>query len=160
MRIPVDVEKLLCAIIFASMTALGFVNIVVRYLTDQSFAATEELLVNGFLLLTVLGAAIAARRGEHLAVTIVFDALPPRGRIVLLWVSSALGSVLLALSAWFAWDLVANQIDNGTTSYGLGIPGWYYTVGLPFGFLIVLARYIQHAVKTHREMTGVETSDA
>ena len=71
MRLLRDFEKILCAAIFLAMTGIGFVNVVVRYLTNRSFAATEELLVNSFLLLTLLGAAIAARRGEHLAVTLL-----------------------------------------------------------------------------------------
>ena len=68
-----EAEKIICAVIFLGMTAVGFANVVVRYLTHYSLASTEELLTNGFLLLTVFGAAIAARRGEHLAVTLLVD---------------------------------------------------------------------------------------
>src|SRR3546814_9829125 len=69
-------EKILCAAIFLAMTVVGFANVVVRYLTSWSLASTEELLTNGFLLLTIFGAAIAARNGEHLAVTLVYDYAP------------------------------------------------------------------------------------
>ncbi|CAN5780705.1 hypothetical protein BH23PSE1_BH23PSE1_03590 [soil metagenome] len=160
MRLLAEFEKLLCALVFAAMTAVGFANVLVRYLTNRSFAATEELLVNGFLLLTVLGAAVAARRGEHLAVTLLFDALPRRGRVMLLWLSTALAAVLLVLSAWFTFDLAAHQMRTGTLSYALRLPAWYYTVGLPFGFLLVLARTIQHAVETHRALTQAERGGA
>ena len=61
-----EIEKIICAVIFLVMTILGFANVVVRYLSNSSFAATQEILLNGFLLITVFGAAIAARRGEHL----------------------------------------------------------------------------------------------
>ena len=153
-------EKILCALIFMAMTLIGFANVVIRYLTNRSFAATEELLVNGFLLLTVLGAAIAARRGEHLAVTILYDALPRVGRVVLLWVSSALGVVLLLLSAWFCWQLLIYQYQSGTASYALQLPAWYYTVGLPFAFLLVVARYIQHSLSLHADMAAERGGDA
>jgi TRAP-type C4-dicarboxylate transport system permease small subunit len=147
MRLLRDFEKILCALIFLAMTGIGFVNVVVRYLTNRSFAATEEILVNGFLLLTVLGAAIAARRGEHLAVTVLYDVLPRRGRIALLWISGALGLLLLGLSAWFCWQLLVFQVQSGTTSYALQLPAWYYTVGLPFAFVLVAARFVQHLVE-------------
>lgn len=147
MRLLRDFEKILCALIFLAMTGIGFVNVVVRYLTNRSFAATEEILVNGFLLLTVLGAAIAARRGEHLAVTILYDVLPRRGRMALLWISGALGLLLLGLSAWFCWQLVVFQVQSGTTSYALQLPAWYYTVGLPFAFVLVAARFLQHLIE-------------
>lgn len=56
MRAVIDYfEEGLCALIFLAMTGLGFANILVRYLSSRSLASTEELLINGFLLLTVLG---------------------------------------------------------------------------------------------------------
>ena len=60
-----EFEKIVCAVLFLGMTLIGFINVVVRYATHYSFAASEELLTNGFLLLTVFGAAIAARRGQR-----------------------------------------------------------------------------------------------
>jgi TRAP-type C4-dicarboxylate transport system permease small subunit len=140
-----EFEKLVCVALFAAMTALGFVNIVVRYATDLSFAASEELLTNGFLLLTVFGAAIAARRGEHLAVTLVAEALPRAGRRIVFVLSVALSVGLLALTAWFAWGLIANQIGSGVRSYALQLPMWYYSAGLPLGFLLILVRTVEHA---------------
>ena len=147
MRLLRDFETILCAVLLLALTGIGFVNVVVRYLTNRSFAATEEILVNGFLLLTVLGAAIAARRGEHLAVTILYDMLPRRGRMALLWISGALGLLLLGLSAWFCWQLLVFQVQSGTTSYALQLPAWYYTVGLPFAFVLVAARFLQHLIE-------------
>ncbi|SUO93845.1 TRAP transporter small permease [Suttonella ornithocola] len=70
-----DIEAWLCILIFIGITALGFINVCVRYLTSYAFASTEELLLQGFLLLTIFGAALAARRREHLAVTFFSDFL-------------------------------------------------------------------------------------
>lgn len=143
-----EFEKIVCAVLFLGMTVLGFVNVVVRYGTNFSFAATEELLTNGFLLLTVFGAAIAARRGEHLAVTIVQDALPKRLAQAVYLISVLLSVALLAASAWFSWQVLMNLFNNGMRSYGLGLPAWWYQAALPFGFALVIIRYLQHAAET------------
>ncbi|WP_375258148.1 TRAP transporter small permease [Citreimonas sp.] len=140
-----DFEKIVCAILFLSMTLLGFTNVVIRYGTDLSFAASEELLVNGFLLLTVFGAAIAARRGEHLAVTMVHDLLPRVLWRPVLLLSILLSVALLAMSAWFSWEAMMNIKRAGMRSYGLGLPAWYYQAALPFGFALIIVRYLQHA---------------
>jgi TRAP-type C4-dicarboxylate transport system permease small subunit len=142
-----EFEKIACAVLFLDMTLLGFVNVVVRYATHYSFAASEELLTNGFLLLTVFGAAIAARRGEHLAVTLVHDALPKRLAQAAFILSVILSVLLLAASAWFSWATLMNQIDSGIRSYALGLPAWWYQIGLPFGFALIIIRYLQHAVE-------------
>ena len=143
-----EFEKIACAVLFLGMTLLGFVNVVVRYATHYSFAASEELLTNGFLLLTVFGAAIAARRGEHLAVTLVHDALPKRLAQAAFILSVILSVLLLAASAWFSWATLMNQIDSGIRSYALGLPAWWYQAGLPFGFALIIIRYLQHAAET------------
>lgn len=145
-----EFEKIVCAALFLAMTLLGFVNVVVRYGTNFSLAATEELLTNGFLLLTVFGAAIAARRGEHLSVTLVQDLLPKRLAQAVYVASVLLSVLLLVMSAWFSWQSLQNLISNGMRSYGLGIPAWYYQAALPFGFALIIVRYLQHAAETVR----------
>jgi TRAP-type C4-dicarboxylate transport system permease small subunit len=145
-----EAEKIICAVLFLAMTFLGFANVVVRYGTNYSLAVTEELLTNGFLLLTVFGAAVAARRGDHLAVTLVHDMLPPALQRVVFLISLLLSLGLLAMSAWFSWQSVINMIDSGIRSYGLGLPAWYYQIGVPFGFALVLIRYLQHAIDVMR----------
>jgi TRAP-type C4-dicarboxylate transport system permease small subunit len=143
-----EFEKIVCAALFLGMTLLGFINVVVRYATHYSFAASEEVLTNGFLLLTVFGAAIAARRGQHLAVTLVHDALPKRLAQAVFILSVILSVLLLAASAWFSWATLMNQIDSGIRSYALGLPAWWYQVGLPFGFALIMIRHLQYVAET------------
>ncbi|QKV17040.1 TRAP transporter small permease [Oricola thermophila] len=155
-----DAEKIACAVIFLAMTALGFVNVVVRYTTSYSLASTEELLTNGFLLLTILGAAVAARNGDHLAVTLFFELLPKGLRKLVLLLAGVLSIILLALSAWFSWVLVSNQISSGIRSYALQIPAWYYSIGMPFGFALILLRYVQHIRDTWKTLSDEEPRHA
>ncbi|NYT77117.1 TRAP transporter small permease [Alcaligenaceae bacterium] len=152
-----NAEKILCAILFMAMTLLGFVNVMVRYLTNYSLASTEELLTHGFLLLTILGAAIAARSGDHLAVTLLYDLAPRPVRKLILIVSTLLAAFLLAMSAWFFWQLLMNQVSSGLKSYALSVPAWYYTVALPFAFAIVLIRYIQYAIEFYQSANRKES---
>jgi len=61
-----------------------------------------------------------------------------------------LSVVLLAASAYFSWQVLINLMTNGMQSYGLGIPAWYYQAAVPFGFALILIRYLQHAVAVFR----------
>ena len=149
-----DAEKIICAIIFLAMTLLGFANVVVRYASNYSLAASEELLTNGFLHLTIFGAAIAARTGDQLAVTLVYEAVPRAIRKLMLLFATALSVVLLAASAWFTWELLTNQISSGIRSYALQIPAWYYSIALPFAFALVIVRYIQHALGEWHDLSS------
>ncbi|MEN3793510.1 TRAP transporter small permease [Fulvimarina sp. MAC3] len=150
-----EAEKIVCAAVFLAMTGLGFANVVVRYLTSYSFAATQELLLDGFLILTIFGAAIAARRGEHLAVTLFTDILPNKARRLAVLLAGALSLTLLLLSAWYTLELVANQYRSGITSSAMQIPEWYVSVGLPVGFCLIAVRLIESGVAEWREPGGV-----
>ena len=143
MRILDEFEKIVCAMLLLLMTVLGFANVVIRYGTNRSLASTEELLTGGFVLLTVFGAAIAARRGEHLAVELITDKLPAHLLRVAIIIATALSIALLAASIWFCCQLVTVQMGHGMKSYALSLPLWWYSAALPFGFALVLIRYIQ-----------------
>lgn len=145
-----EAERLICAALFLGMTLLGFANVVVRYATNYSLASSEELLTNGFLLLTVFGAAIAARHGQHLAVTAVVSMLPRRLARGVIVVSGVLSVGLLLGSAWLAWMSLRTLYANGLTSYALGIPAWYYQAAIPFAFLLIALRFVQNAVEEFR----------
>lgn len=147
MRLLDQFEKIVCVILLLAMTALGFANVVIRYGTNRSLAATEELLTAGFVLVTVFGAAIAARRGEHLAVELISDLLPATLRRAAIVLAALLSVLLLGLSVWFSWQLLLNQMGTGMRSYALGLPLWWYSAALPFGFALVLIRYVQAVLR-------------
>lgn len=147
MRLLDQFEVFICAVLLMAMTALGFTNVVVRYGTNHSLAATEELLTGGFVLLTVFGAAIAARRRQHLAVELISDQLPATLRKAVIVIAALLSILLLGASVWFSWGLVRNQISTGMRSYALGLPLWWYSAALPLGFALVLIRFVQAALR-------------
>lgn len=149
-------ESYVCAAIFLAMTVLGFANVVVRYLTSYSFAVTQEFLLAGFLLLTVFGGAAAARHGDHIAVTFFSDLLGAGARRAVRIVASLLSLLLLALAARYCLDLVLYQRDSGVVSSGLQIPAWYYSAGLPVGFVLIAVRLAQ---RTLGELRGTEAED-
>lgn len=150
-------EAYVCAAIFLAMTVLGFVNVVVRYLTSYSFASTQEFLLSGFLLLTVFGGASAARHGDHLAVTFFADLVGGRANRAVRVLAGILSLVLLLLAAWYCFDLVMYQRRSGVVSSALQIPAWYYSAGLPVGFLLIAFRLAQ---RTIADLRGAETGSA
>ena len=74
MRIFDKIEEILAAACLIVMTILTFANVVVRYLFSASFSFSEEITTYLFVLLSMLGTAIAAKRRAHLGLSIVTDA--------------------------------------------------------------------------------------
>src|SRR5258706_10874522 len=69
----------------AALCVITMVNVVVRYLTDESFAWTEELSVFLLVLTTMAGTAAAALRDNHIRIEFFLERGTParRRRLVL-----------------------------------------------------------------------------
>ncbi|WP_110656540.1 TRAP transporter small permease [Salinicola halimionae] len=139
-------EEAVCGTVFLLMTLLGFINVMVRNLSNYSLASTQELVINGMVLLTVFGAAIAAKKGQHLAVTVLYDIAPRSCKRVLVLLSTLLIIFTLVLCTVFTVNLLDNQYSSGVVSSALQIPQWYYTLIVPLGFVMLMIRQIELAV--------------
>ncbi len=138
----------MCATLFAIMGIIMFVNIISRYLLRYSLAFTEELVVSFFVWLTLFGAGIAFREGSHLGFSFITDRLPPKARGALVWVSASLGALLFAVLIYFSIFQIKDEIELKITSSGIGIPQWWYSIGMPLWSLLVIFRIFQGAYRT------------
>jgi len=145
-------EEALCALLFAIMSVVTCANIFSRYLLKYSFAFTEELVVSFFVWLTLLGAAIAFREQSHLGFSFITDRLPIKFRKIFLWLSAGLGAALFTFLIYFSVRQVGEEITLGITSSGIGIPQWWYTIGVPVWSIPVIIRILQGAHRVSHKM--------
>lgn len=147
-------ERFLGAAAMALICLITLGNVVVRYLTNISFAFTEEISVFLLVFLTFIGSAKAFLDGNQIAVTYFVDKLTWtwKRRWVLfgLAMSALMIGLLLAFGTRMAWD----DYDLDVTSPGLGWPQWLYTVWLPLLSLLVIARIAQGFVHVWRRKSG------
>ena len=145
-------EEAACAGLLLLMALLAFVNILVRYLTNYSFAFSEELEVSLLVYLTLFGAAAAFRRGLHLGLSFFSGRFGPGGRRALLVLSVAVSLGVFAVLAYYSVLQIRDEIELRTLSEALEIPQWLYTLALPVGALLIAVRLLQHAVETWRRL--------
>ncbi len=130
-RVPVAIEEFLAAAALAAICIITFANVVVRYFTDESFAFTEEISVFLMVVLALTGAAAAFVRNTHIRVTFFVERMR-RGRALRVELAVMVASALLfAVIAWYGVRLVADDFQYETTSPGIGVPQWWYSVWLP-----------------------------
>ncbi|MGA1863434.1 MAG: TRAP transporter small permease [bacterium] len=128
------------------MVIISTINIITRFLPGISFAASEELVVNLFVWLTLLGGVVAVKHKAHLAITFITRKIPERfqGAFILLqWLAISIVFVLLlfygTIDTW-------SEYRSGMMTYSLGWPFWFFTLSLPVGSLLFLIRFSQAAL--------------
>ena len=140
------VEEFVLIIVSVVVTVITFVNVVIRYLTPMSFAWSEELVVNLFVLMTMLGCALCARDGSLISLTLIFDRLNIKARkvieVIIAVVNCTFWGILLKTGA----DKVLSQIASGKTTFSLRWPEWVFTIFLPIGAIFLLLHSIEFLV--------------
>lgn len=119
----------------ALLVAITLLNVVTRYLTDESFGWTEELSVFLMVVLALAGACAIARRDRHIRIEFLYirrdaaGAESPRRALQLIAgaCSTLVFLVLAVLFARWVWD----QYSFSERSMGLGLPLWWYGCVIP-----------------------------
>lgn len=144
-------EEGLCAFLLLLMAVVAFVNVVVRYGTNYSFAFVEEVEVSALVYLTVFGAAAAFRRGLHLGMQFFFVRFPAPVRRVVLVFSMILALLVFGTLAYYGIFQIADEIALHTTSEALQVPQWTYTSAVPLGSAAVIVRALQRTAALWRD---------
>lgn len=146
-------EEAVCAGMLLFMATLAFLNILTRYFTNFSLAFSEEIEVSLLVYLTMLGTAAGFKRGIHLGLVFLAARFPRRTQRWLQMGSAALACGLFLALTWFGARQIQDEIAMRTTSEALAIPQWWYTLGLPLGSIIIIARVIQATRRALRQGT-------
>lgn len=145
-------EEVVGAFAIALMVTIAFLNVVTRYLpTGINMAFTEEITINMFVWVTLLGVSIAFRKNAHLAVTFFYDLAPANLRAVFTVIASLFGLAFFGVLAWLGAIQTWDEMDMGVTSDALAIPTWIYSIGVPVFSALIMVRIIQATVETLRE---------
>ena len=143
-------EEVLVAAGMAAIALITAANVVVRYLTNISFAFTEEYSVVLMVIITILGASLAMAGGRHIKIEYFTSLLSKRGQqiaeiISMLLVIVCFG-IILVYGAYLTWD----EYRFESLTPGLGDPQWLHTGWLPLLSILVIARAAGRALRMWR----------
>jgi TRAP-type C4-dicarboxylate transport system permease small subunit len=135
-------ERALMALAMALLCLITMANVVVRYLTDISFAFTEEVSIVLMVVMTLVGAAHAFVDNRHIAIGFFVNLLGPGGRRLArgfaLFAALTMFLLLAVLGTSMTWDDFRFEV----TSPALGIPQWIYTIWLPLLSMLIVVRVL------------------
>ncbi len=133
-------EDYVGAAVMAALALITFINVLVRYFTDQSFAWTEEISVFLMIVLALVGGSAAFIRNRHIRIEYFFETSKPQTRQILNQISVFLSMLMFGsltiLSARLVWD----DYRFEETSPAIGLPQWWYSVWLPVVSAIIFLR--------------------
>jgi len=141
------IDHWIVAILLFIMALIAFINVLSRYLFHFSFAATEEITINLFVWMTVIGTGIAFERGGQLGMVTIYNKFPQKFKRGVIIFSAALAAVLFMLVDIYTVQAIYFELTLfQATSAGLGIPVWIYYIGVPILSVFVFTGIYRDAV--------------
>jgi C4-dicarboxylate transporter, DctQ subunit len=141
-------------IIFSAtiMCIITFANVVSRYLTGNSFAFTEEITINIFVLLVFTGASVGVKNSAHLGFTLLFDRANLPIKKLLCIFSGLLVTAVFTLFAYYGIDMVLYQKSVAQMTPALGWHQWMVSSTFPLGCILCVIRSIEVAFKEYKNL--------
>jgi TRAP-type transport system small permease protein len=151
LRLPVAFEEGIAVACMALLALITLGNVITRYLTEQSFAWTEEVSVFLLVLMTLAGASAATARDRQIRIEALYDGGSAARKRWLRIVSGCTVGLFFLLMALLFGRMVADEIKWAETTMGLGVPRWWYTVALPPLALLIALRSFGVAWRAARD---------
>jgi len=125
-------DEWIAAILLFVMGLIAFVNVLSRYFLHFSFAATEEVTINIFVWLTLIGSGLAFERGGQLGMVTLYNIFPKPWKKAVVLLSAFLSAALFCLVDWIMLQTIYVELTLfHSTSAALGIPMVSYYIGVP-----------------------------
>lgn len=100
MRVVTWIEEAVLALASLFVLVLTFGNVIARYVFQHSWGFVEELVVAVFVLISLLAAGVAARKGELVNLALLPDNVGPKTRKVLMVLCTVIGVAYSLILAW------------------------------------------------------------
>lgn len=141
------VESVMLAVGVLLMAANTVANVVGRFVFQNSLFFSEELNRILIILITFAGISYAARQGRHIRMSAIYDALPPKGRKILMIIIAFVTAVFMFGLCYYSYQFLLTQAGRGRVLPSLQIPVWVTLVWVPIGFFMTGLQYTLTAIK-------------
>jgi TRAP-type C4-dicarboxylate transport system permease small subunit len=145
-------EDTLLVGLFAGLTLVAVMQIVLRNLGLAGFVWADGLVRIGVLWIALLGAVAASRDQKHIAIDLARRLLPARFWRPISIVVNAFAATVCGFLAYYSWTFVRDSRVFGDTLFG-DWPAWLFQLILPVAFALISYRY---ALSCVRGVTGAK----
>ena len=139
-KVPLALEDVFAAACMGVLALITFANVVLRYLTDESIAWTEEISIALMVVMTLAAGGAAVARERHIRIDYFLERGSPQRRRLFELIGAAAIVLLFAAMAVLGARMVWDEYRFGETSPGIGVPKWWYSIWLPVLSLAIALR--------------------
>ena len=151
------IENVIIVTGFSTMLLVTFLTIVDRKvkIAAIAFSTYEELTCAFFLLVTLVGAAIAARKGMHLGLSVVTDLLPSNLQKATNVFAGICGITFSCMLIVYGAQMVQSEMAMNMRTAALGWPEWVFGSFVPIGGAFMTLEFINFIIYSNINYSAI-----
>ncbi|MCX8998079.1 TRAP transporter small permease [Rhizobiaceae bacterium BDR2-2] len=139
-KIFVDINRWVLIAIMVTMAVIVFLNVLLRFFTNQSITWSDEVARHLMIWLTFLGAGITLRYGGLVAIDNLQLSASPRAAKIMRILVAAILLAFFVVMIWAGKTYVGRTMRQLTPS--TRIPFGYVYMAIPIGFSLLIAHFL------------------
>ncbi len=139
-------EEVIVIILLGTMTFLVGLQVIMRYVMQDSLSWSEELARYVFIWMVNIGISYGVKKNRHISIDFLNTILPEKKAAILSIVADILFIVFSCYMIFYGGEVVRRIGITGQSTPALEIPMKYVYCALPVGFFLVSIRLIQSIV--------------
>lgn len=138
-------EDLLLAAVLSTMLILAITDIAMRLITGGSLIWIPPVLQVLVLWLGLLGALLASRSQEHIAIDVISRFVGPFGKKVCGISGSLFAAIVCSFVAYYSIEFIQQSIEYDDIAFAQ-VPAWPLQLIIPFTFSLMAVRFFLHTL--------------
>jgi len=141
------IEEYFIGIGILAITVILFLNVVLRYVFNDSIEWAEEVTRYGIIWITFIGASVCIYKGAHLGIDTLILALEKRGIKALTFIVRILTIVFSIVFLILSTQITMKIYGTGQLSAVMRLPMYLVYAALPVSGFLMTLRFIQEFIE-------------
>ncbi len=133
------------------MAVILIANIIARKLFSNSIPAADEIGGILIVIVTFSGIGYAARKGRHIRMSALFDAVSFKAQKALIIIISAVTCITYLYVCYISYEYITHTKMLGRVTSALELPAWIILVVVPIGFGLGAIQYFLNLIMNIKE---------
>ena len=160
MRVVEMIENVVMIIATFLILLLIFVNVIGRFCFNHSFQFVDEFVVAVFVLVSLIGAALACREdGGLIGLSLISDQLKGKARLVQKLIANAVSLIYCGILTYEGFIRTSVEFAQKTNTFVMHWPLWIFVSFVPVSGIFLLLHLIENTVNFLESRKSVSTKE-
>jgi len=160
MRGVVAVENAVMVVATFAILVLIFVNVIGRFCFNNSFQFVDEFVVAVFVLVSLIGAALACREdGGLIGLSLISDKLTGKARLVQKLIANIVSLVYCGILTYQGVVRTVAEFTQKTNTFVMHWPLWIFVSFVPVSGIFLLLHLVENTVNFLESRKSAEAQE-